>query len=209
LTGGLAIAARLRAHGRPFEPRRLNDIDLVVDGFAAIPESIADTFLLHHVHPDAAEGKTLLQLVDEATCLRVDLFRAFGTTLARAEVLDDDTSALPVLAVEDLAARTTALLHGSLGQRRCVDAKHVTAFTRLLGVGRREQLAAAWSDHRQAVPGTLDEATRQVVEWLDAHPELVVVEEYSAVVVPCDRCRARGPFRPARPDRIVQALGYW
>jgi hypothetical protein len=37
LTGGLAIAAQLRAHGRPIERRTLNDIDLVVDGFRATP----------------------------------------------------------------------------------------------------------------------------------------------------------------------------
>jgi hypothetical protein len=44
---------------------------------------------------------------------------------------------------------------------------------------------------------------------LEAHPELVVVEEYSAVVRPCERCREQGPFRPGPPERIVQTLGYW
>jgi hypothetical protein len=31
LTGGLAIAAQLRAHGRPIRRRAVNDVDLVVD----------------------------------------------------------------------------------------------------------------------------------------------------------------------------------
>ncbi len=45
LTGGLAIEARLREHGRPIFRGALNDVDLVVDGFNAIPTSFADGFL--------------------------------------------------------------------------------------------------------------------------------------------------------------------
>jgi hypothetical protein len=209
LTGGLAIAAQLRAHGRPVERGRLNDIDLVVHGFGAIPESVTASFLLHHVHPDATEGKILLQLIDETTAVRVDLFRSFGNTLARASASDDETGELDVLSVEDLVARTTALVCGSLRLGEKVDVTYATAFTRLLGVGRPEQLAVAWSDHRQAVPGTLDEATREAIRLLAAHPELVVVEEYSAAVTLCEGCRKRGPFRPGAADKIIQTLGYW
>ena len=205
LTGGLAIAAQLRAHGRPVERERLNDIDLVVHGFGAIPESVTASFLLHHVHPDATEGKILLQLIDERTAVRVDLFRSFGNTLARASA----TGELDVLSVEDLVARTTALVCGSLRLGKKVDVKYATAFTRLLGVGRQKQLAVAWSDHRQAVPGTLDEATREAIRLLAAHPELVVVEGYSAGVTLCERCRQQGPFRPGAADKIIQTLGYW
>jgi hypothetical protein len=209
LTGGLAIAAQLRAHGRPVERRRLNDIDLVVQGFGTIPESVTASFLLHHVHPDAIEGKTLLQLIDETTAVRVDLFRAFGSTLTRAAPLDEETGALHVLSVEDLVARTTALVCGSLRRRNTIDAKHATAFTRLQGLGRPEQLAAAWSDHRQRVPGTLADATRETIQLLETYPELVVAEKYSTLVTPCERCREQGPFRSAPADRIVRTLGYW
>ena len=78
LTGGLAIEAQLRTHGRPVELRRLNDIDFVVEGFASIPESLAGSFLQHHVHPDARDGRTLLQLIDEPRAIRIDLFCALG-----------------------------------------------------------------------------------------------------------------------------------
>jgi hypothetical protein len=209
LTGGLAIAAQLHAHGRPVERRCLNDIDLVIDGFDAIPESMASSFLLHHVHPDARDGRTLLQLIDEARAIRVDLFRALGATLERASALDHQTGVLAILSVEDLVARSTALVYGSLRRGKAIDRKHVTSFTRLLGLGRQEQLAAAWSDHRQGIPGTLDEAAREAIQLLEAHPELIVIEEYSAVVTTCERCREHGPFRPGPPDRIVQTLGYW
>jgi hypothetical protein len=164
---------------------------------------------LHHVHPDAVEGKTLVQLIDETTAVRVDLFRTFGNTLARASTLDDETGELHVLSVEDLRARTTALACSSLRLGKKIDAKYATAFTRLLGVGRPEQLAVAWIDHRQAIRSTLHEATREAIRLLAAHPELVVVEEHSPAVTPCESCREQGPFRPGPADKIVQTLGYW
>ena len=208
LTGGLAIHAQLRAHGRPLEPWRLNDIDLVVDGFSSIPESLAGAFLLRHVHPDATDGRTLLQLVDQPRGLRIDLFRALGDTLSRARRLDDQTGVLEVVSVEDLVARTTSHVSGRLRQRKTIESKHVTAFRRLSGLGRQEQLAAAWNDHRQQMPGTLEEASDEALRLLHAHPELAVVEEYSREAVSCERCRERGPFRPSPPERIVEILGY-
>ena len=209
LTGGLAIAAQLRVRGHCAERRALNDIDLVVPSFADIPPSLTASFLLNHVHADAAEGKTLLQLIDESQRLRTDLFRAFGETLARATPLDAVTGSLPVVSIEDLVARTTAMICGQLRQGRQVDAKHVTAFTQLRGIGRRDQLDVAWADHRQNVPGTLADAIAETGELLRERPELVVVEEYSTAITPCDRCRTHGVFTPAAPERIVQLLGYW
>jgi hypothetical protein len=208
LTGRLAIDAQLRAHGRSVEPRVLNDIDFVVEGFASIPESLAASFLQHHVHPDAIDGRTLLQLVDRSRAIRIDLFQALGSTLSRAVTLDDETGGLSVLSVEDLVARTTALVCGRLRRGQSIDIKHATAFARLSGLGRPEQLAAAWNDHRQQVPGSLDAASREAARLLEVHPELVVVETYSRDSSPCERCREHGPFRPAPSSRIVEILGY-
>lgn len=86
LTGGLAIDAQLRAQEQPIERRRLNDIDFVVESFASIPESLSQSFLQHHVHPDATDGRTLLQLIDEeqrirVTCLLHSAHRSHGRTL--------------------------------------------------------------------------------------------------------------------------------
>jgi hypothetical protein len=209
LTGGLAVEARLRAYGRPVCPRPLNDVDIVVEDFGAIPAALADRFLLHHIHPHAPEGKTLLQLIDRERALRIDLFRAFGATLARASALDEQAGALPVLAVEDLVARTTADVCGRLRADREIDGKHVRAFTRLAGLGGATQLAEAWQDHRQAVPGSLEDATAQAHRLLARRPDLVVTEQYSAIVTACDRCQDFGPFRLAPPEAIVDVLGYW
>ena len=208
LTGGLAIAAQLRAHGRLAEPRQLNDIDFVVEGFASIPESMAGSFLQRHVHPNATDGRTLLQLIDQPRAIRVDLFLELGRTLSRAAKVDTDTGELAVLSVEDLVARTTAHVCGSLRLGRTIDVKHATAFSSLRGLGRPEQLAAAWHDHRQQVPGTIDEASREAARLLEVHPELVVVEHYSTDAPSCEHCRECGPFRPAPASSIVEILGY-
>lgn len=208
LTGGLAIEARLREHGRPGERRSLNDIDFVVEDFASIPESLAGAFLQHHVHPNADEGRTLLQLVDQPRAIRIDLFRAFGASLSRASTVTDETGDLEVLSIEDLVARTTALVCGRLRRGETIDVKHVVAFSRLRGLGQSRVLAAAWNDHRQQVPGTLEDASREAVQLLEAHPELSVVEEYTSTPVICGRCRAHGAFRPAPLEAIVEILGY-
>ena len=106
-------------------------------------------------------------------------------------------------------ARTTALVCGTLRLGKDLDVKHATAFTRLFGIGRQEQLAVAWSEHRQAVLGTFDEATREALRLLAAHPELVVVEEYSTDITLCERCRETGPFRHGPSHKVVRTLGYW
>src|SRR5689334_7105984 len=97
LTGGLAVAAHLRARGQHVPRRRLNDIDFVVSAFTSLPEPLADRFLLNHVHPFAPEGKTLVQLIDPQRALRVDVFRAAGATLSRSSRLAE-TGALQVVA---------------------------------------------------------------------------------------------------------------
>jgi hypothetical protein len=210
LTGSLAIEARLRAHGRPIHRFALHDVDIVVESFDAIPPALADGFLLHHIHPDASPGKILLQVIDSERALRVDLFRACGATLSRAHVLDEETGPLSVLSIEDLVARTTALVCGRLRKGLQIDAKYVRSLMRLANLGRPAQLTQAWEDHRQDdVPETLDEAAREAHQLLARRPQLVVSEEYSAVVTACDRCQDYGPFRLAAPESIVNILGYW
>ncbi len=49
-----------------------------MENFSVLPASLADSFLLNHVQPAAAEGQVLLQLIHESLALRIDVFRAFG-----------------------------------------------------------------------------------------------------------------------------------
>jgi hypothetical protein len=209
MTGGLAIEAQLTANGHLSRRRALNDLDFVVGSFVSIPRAVANEFLVHHVHPDAPPGKILLQLIDRDRALRIDLFRAFGATLARTDVLAGPAGSLKVVSIEDLVVRTTAHVYVRLRQHRPVDVKHAQAFRRLVGFGAREKIDAAWVDHRQDLEETFQDASRQAERLLTLYPELLIHERYSSIVTPCEQCRDYGAFRRAEPDTILSVLGYW
>lgn len=209
LTGRLAIEAQLRANGRPQERRPLNDVDFVVDSFETIPSSVAEDFLPHHVHPFAASGKTLLQLIDPERAVRIDLFRASGSTLPRSTRLGGDTDPLDVVGVEDLVARTTAHVCAALRRGRPLETKYADAFRRLSGLNRSDRLDEAWDDHREGLSMTIDDAIHEASRLLEIHRELLVDRRYSAVVTACERCQTYGAFRPSDPQLIVRILGYW
>jgi hypothetical protein len=121
--------------------------------------------------------------------------------------LSSETGELDVLSIEDLVARTTALVCGHLTRRKAIDVKHATAFRRLRSLGEPAKLAAAWADHRQQVPGTLDEASQEAARLLESRPELVVVERYSSEIVPCERSSVwtispRGAGEDRRDTRV-------
>jgi hypothetical protein len=155
---------------------------------------------LNHVHPAAAEGQVLVQLIDEPLALRIDVFRAFGHSVSRAVALRW-TVAVPVLALEDLRARAAAMVYGRLQRRRPLDPKHVAAMQELAGLGERDALNAAWEEHRQGLPGSFDEAHRTACHLLAERPDLLMPDHYSATIEPCDRCRIVGPLRPSAPER--------
>jgi len=208
LTGSFATEAHLLSQGRSTERRPLNDLDFVVESFASIPGSLADGFLLHHIHPHAAEGKMLLQLIDREQALRIDLFRQFGATLTRTERLKGPAVPLTVISLEDLVVRTTALV-GCLRRGKTVGLKHARAFRRLAGLGDPGRIDAAWRDHRQSELESFHQAAQLAHQLLDLHPELAIRERYSAEVSVCPQCQDDGPFRRARPDIILKILGYW
>ena len=79
----------------------------------------------------------------------------------------------------------------------------------LAGLGQRDALNAAWEEHRQGLPGSFDEAHRKACRLLEERPELLMPDQYSAVIEPCDRCRVVGQLRPSAPERIVAVIGYW
>jgi hypothetical protein len=205
LTGSLAAEAHLHSRGLKTEERPLNDLDFVVESFASLPGSLAGGFIVHHVHPHAPEGKTLLQLIDPEQALRIDLFRQFGATLTRAERL----RGLTVISLEDLIARTTSFIVGHLRRGASIDPKHAHLFRRLAGLGDPAKMDAAWRDHGQPETGAFHQAEQLAQELLTRHPELVTCDQYSAQVTVCPRCQDEGLFRRARPEVIVKLLGYW
>ncbi len=205
LAGSVAAEIHLLSRGLETETRPLNDLDFVVESFAAIPGSLAGEFLVHHVHPHAPEGKTLLQLVDPEQGLRIDFFRQFGATLARAGRVHE----LTVISLEDVIARTTSLVLGHLRKGQSIDVKHARAFRRLSGLADPAKIDAAWRDHRQSERESFRDAAHDAHELLARCPELMVREQYSTEIRACPKCRDTGPFQRARPETIVKSLGYW
>ena len=202
LTGSLAAEAHLFSLGLKTEQHPVNDIDFVVESFDSIPGSLADGFLVHHIHPHALEGKTLLQLIDPEQALRIDFFRQFGSTLAR-------TAPLTMISLEDLVARTTSFVLGHLRRGATFDQKHVRAFRRLAGLGDPAKIDAAWRDHRQSELDSFHHSAELAHQLLDLRSELAIHEQYSPEVSNCPNCQDHGPFRRASPDVIVRILGYW
>jgi hypothetical protein len=188
--------------GLKTEQHPVNDIDFVVESFDSIPGSLADGFLVHHIHPHALEGKTLLQLIDPEHALRIDFFRQFGSTLAR-------TAPLTMISLEDLVARTTSFVLGHLRRGATFDQKHARAFRQLAGLGDPAKIDAAWRDHRQSELESFPEAAQLAHQLLDLHPELAIHEQYSPEVSICPKCQDHGPFQRPRPDVIIKMLGYW
>ncbi len=83
LAGGLAVEIHCLRIGLSYSTRPRDDIDFVAGAFDCAPETLAKDFLFRHVHPLDPPGKTILQLVDAETALRIDLFRAYGAIMGR------------------------------------------------------------------------------------------------------------------------------
>jgi hypothetical protein len=209
ITGGLAVETHCIGLGHAPRVRALNDLDTVVESFGAIPGTLARTFLCRHIHPKAPEGKTLLQLVDPSEGLRIDVFRAFGATMARRQSVTFQTGPIQMVSIEDLAAREARLVMDlECGSR--VPLKHAQDFERLAETADADQVEIAWRDHRRETdPLTFQEASIRIRELVRSHGDLLIVPDYShdgdAV---CPKCEETGPFRLASPRAILPILGY-
>jgi hypothetical protein len=208
VTGGVAIEARLGAGARS---RALADLDVVsaVD-LSEVGEALADDFLFVHLHPHAPGGKIVVQLVDPAERLRVDVFRPKGAVLARATRGElDDLDPVDLVAIEDLAARVAGLVL-DLGRDRDVPRKHAEDFGRLVAAVDPARVEPAWRDHRRAMdPPSFAEAVAQIADLVVTHADRLIVPVYSRdISAICDRCAELGPFRPAAPADVLALLGY-
>ena len=210
LIGGLAIEARLVGHST--QARALNDVDIVVESFGAIPATLADDFLFRHIHPHAPQGKTLVQLVDPGEALRIDIFRAYGATLARSVPMDFPGGSVAVAALEDLAAREASLLM-DLACGSPVPLKHARDFQRLadaVAAVDPSRIRAAWGDHRKSHdPETFGEAAACIAELTQSRRELLVFPGYSRDAdAVCPKCQETATFRLAPAHAILSILGY-
>ncbi len=210
LTGGFATEIHSLLRGREPLVRNLNDIDFAADSFSAIPKSLAEDFLFRHIHPDDPPGKTMAQLVDADSRLRVDVFRAFGETLRRTSMISGVLPApMRVISLEDLLARS-ARLSLDLARGEFTAAKYVRDFLRLSRLANVDDVEIAWRDQRKTRdPATFAEASAELRALIPANPHLLVTPQYSQEPTEvCGRCEAKPPFVLAKPELVLALLGY-
>jgi hypothetical protein len=209
LTGSLALETHLIGLGHVPRARTLNDVNIVVESLASIPETLAKDFLVRHIHPHVPEGKMLIQLVDPDGALRIDVFRAYGATMVRSESLCFGTVPIQVVSLEDLAARAASLVM-DLERGVAVARKHAQDFQVLAQVVNLNYVEAAWRDHRKSTdPSTFEEVLTRVLGLVESRRDLLVVPDYSHDAdAACPGCEETGSFRPASPMTIMSILGY-
>jgi hypothetical protein len=210
LTESLAMETHFNALGHRREPRRLNDVDIVVDcRFDTIPRFLAESFLFAHAHPNVPAGRMFIQAVDSEERLRIDIFRAFGGQVVRSQRFDFGKELLQVVSLEDLAARSGALVM-DLERGQAVASKHATDFLQLAEVIDADKSEAAWRDHRkQSDPATFEEASARIRKLVEMRPDLLVIREYSTNVnETCPTCEKTGSFRLASRAIILSVLGH-
>jgi hypothetical protein len=209
LTRGLAIEIHRLLQGCSAVPRSLHDIDFIADSFDCMPESLADDFLFRHIHPLDPPGKTLLQFIDPASALRVDVFRAYGDMMSRTFNLELPTGTVRLISLEDLVARTARLTLDLAGDVP-TPFKHATDFLRLAELVDPAEVESAWGDHRKpGQPASFEETNRLLQHLIPARQVLLITPDYSKDAEKiCSRCMTTDAFRLADPNRILSLLGY-
>ena len=209
LAGGLAVEIHCLRTDQDSSTRPLSDIDFVAAAFDCAPETLGEDFLFRHVHPLDPPGKTILQLVDEETALRIDLFRAYGRIMDRTLSLEFPFGPIQLISAEDVLARTARLLL-DLGAGVSVASKHADDYLRLAKLTQTSDLEVAWQDHRKpSHPLTFRKADSLVRDLIETHSNLLVTPEYSNDATQiCTRCVPTNKFPLADPHLIISLLGY-
>lgn len=209
LVGGLAVEFHCLWSGHSHSMRQLNDIDFVVSTFDCIPETLSRDFLFRHVHPFDPPGKTMMQLVDADTSLRVDLFRMGGGIMSRAIPVDVPAGPLRVISVEDVVAHEARLLL-DLDASVPVPAKHASDYLRLAELVKASNMETAWQDHRKPThPITFSETNTLLKGLIATRRDLLISPEYSKDTAEiCPRCVQTPLFPLADPNVVLSLLGY-
>jgi len=203
LTGGTAV--ELYLHG----VRPLHDLDFVAASFDCLPAGLGKAILIRHVHPYDPPAKTMLQGVDPATSVRVDVFRAYGAEMERAQPFHVFDLALRVVAFEDLVARHARLCCGLL-RGEALAPKFARDFLRMVDVARPESIEPVWREHRKVSdPANFAEAAGLLRAAIATRSDLLIQPVYSTDVEEvCVRCKSTASFPLADARQVVALLGY-
>jgi len=209
LSGGFATEIHSILHELEPSNRSLNDIDFVVSSFEHVPESLSRDFLCRHIHPFDPPGKTLAQFIDAKTKIRIDVFRAYGSVVRRAQPVELSVGTVLVISVEDLIARLVRLVL-QLSEGIPIAQKYAHDLIRMLKLIDPDAAEPTWLDHRLTQhPAVFREACAIALELIETRPHLLVVPEYSKnTAEPCRRCVSSDRFHVVDPALMLSIMGY-
>jgi hypothetical protein len=209
LAGGFAIELQIMQRGGCTLPRKLNDLDFVAASFDDVPRNLERDFLLRHVHPNDSPGKTLLQMVDAESQLRVDVFRACGAQMERVSLVELPIGRLHIVSFEDMVARATRVCYDLLIEKP-VAAKYARDFLRLFELADAEKVEPVWLEHwTQPNAMSFVETARMLRDVIVSRKDLLVDPVYATDVnAICARCCEVDGLHLADPQQIVSLLGY-
>jgi hypothetical protein len=209
LTGGTAIELYLRKMGAPSYVRPLHDLDFIAANFDCLPGSLGDVLLSRHVHLHDPPAKTMLQAVDPKTSVRIDVFRAYGAEMERAQSIELDKLLLRIVSFEDLVSRHARLCCALL-RREPVAPKFARDFLRMVDFAKTGHIERVWQEHRKLEdPISFAEATALLRVAIAARTDLLIPPVYSTDVAEvCLRCESTADFQLADARLVFALLGY-
>jgi hypothetical protein len=98
VTGGVGMQMGLAALGHRGVRRHVADLDLVATSLDAVSSRVVDRFLVSHYHVvGTGVPKFMIQLVDPASRIRIDVFPDLAGCIADARTMHIGQHAIPVL----------------------------------------------------------------------------------------------------------------
>ncbi len=210
VTGSIATRWHLRRNGRRRKKKRLNDIDLVVEGLISLRPSLSKDFLIRHFHPQRGGGRILIMLVDEEYGTRIDVFTPSTRTLT--ERLTDfaiGDFSCRVVSAEDLSAKLLSVIYLATNGVP-VEPKYVEDFRLLSTVADLKMVRNVWREYRkESQPLDFEEAAEAVKLCITANPDLLRAGHNSQdIYQACSWCCESELFPLAPQSKIYEILGY-
>jgi hypothetical protein len=157
------------------------------------------------IHPQ----KNMLQAVDPKTSVRIDVFRAYGAEMKRAQSIELDKLLLRIVSFEDLVSRHARLCCALL-RREPVAPKFARDFLRMVDFAKTGRIEHVWQEHRKLEdPISFAEATALLRVAIAARTDLLIPPVYSTDVAEvCLRCESTADFQLADARQVFALLSY-
>lgn len=210
LTGGLAVSWHAVQNGLFQQRGPLSDLDLVVNDLSAIRHSICQDFLLSHFHPSRSRGKILVQLVDEANRLRIDVFTSCSKSLNH-RLLETAINEIPlrIISAEDLTAKLCEVISAVL-KNQSIEAKYFHSFKLLFAIADLEVMKNIWTDYRnESLSPEFEKVTEAIQQIIADHPERLQKGGYCQNLSQrCQWCQESQLYPLAPRVKVFEILGY-